>query len=612
MLKREETDSAVIWDEIGFHRPLGGMLYNFGLVIGGGLLGLVFSLWLIPNVIYPFPEAMGFESLTKNMFAFYFTLADVGVGLALQRYIGEMRVRQPKKTIQYLQFFVVFQMLTGLLQITVISIWVFITIQADGTLSYGAYFFLFYSLIQYPGMLGVFQGALKAYQRFDKANLIGFVQGVVFENSTRVFCIIIGRILGRANPEVGELMGATIGSIVGLYLDDFIAAIVAARMLEPIVQEFSPDFRAIDVFRPKFDHDLVKECIWFGVKVMVPNIIFPLANLITINLYVAYLPNYSTLIGISKFADDIASLLILLQFNIPSTISEAYNNEKYALTQDYIGRMYRWVGISCSFLYAFMLGTSNYLAVIVGESYAPAIALLPILGFFRIFSAFGETHDTIFFGTGRPEYKIIVLLVEQTSRVILLYFFLTGTDLGVYCIVFSIGFGWIIKWIVSYVITNSKVIEIKINVWQSFISAALAGAVEFVYIAGVMYLFTAILAGVLGILIASIVGVLFSLLTGPFIIFFIFHGLFGGWDQSALEILHKAMLISGPSKPLIRWIYKISSKFADKSRLSKKFATDNGKAVEEISELMEMKKASEIESEAENGSASETAVNSLN
>ena len=90
--------SEELWKEIGFVRPLAGLLYNIFLVFGAAGIGILFSVWLIPKVIYPFPAAMGWEGMTKDFFTFYFTMADVGIGIAIERFIGELNIKEPKKT----------------------------------------------------------------------------------------------------------------------------------------------------------------------------------------------------------------------------------------------------------------------------------------------------------------------------------------------------------------------------------------------------------------------------------------------------------------------------------------------------------------------------------
>ena len=113
-----------LWDEIGFHRPLGGLLYNLTLIVLTILFGVVVNLYILPRWVYPFPETLGWQDMTNQIFYLTFVIADLGIGAALQRFIGEIAVKEPRKSLQYIRFFIWFQMFTGLMQITGIAAWV--------------------------------------------------------------------------------------------------------------------------------------------------------------------------------------------------------------------------------------------------------------------------------------------------------------------------------------------------------------------------------------------------------------------------------------------------------------------------------------------------------
>ena len=98
-----------------------------------------------------------------------------------------------------------------------------------------------------------------------------FLQGIVLENTTKIACILLGRYIGGQNPAVGELMGATIGSVVGAYVDDFLAAAIGALWVRPYLKEIDPEWGIRDMFRVEFDQDLAKECLWFGIRAILPD-----------------------------------------------------------------------------------------------------------------------------------------------------------------------------------------------------------------------------------------------------------------------------------------------------------------------------------------------------
>ncbi len=585
-----ETESSMekkdeLWHEIGFVRPLGGLLYNIMLVLGGSVFGIAFSIWLLPNVIYPFPSAMGWESMTKSLFTFYFAVADVGLGTAIQRFIGEQNIKNPRKSIQYLQFFIYFQMFTGLIQITALSFWV-MGAATEGDLAYASWFFLLYSTIQWPGMLGVFKGALESYQRFDRANMIAFIQAILLENTTRIILIIAGRYWGKQNPMIGELMGATIGSIIGAYVDDFLAAVIAAKWTVPILKEIDPEWGFLRLFHVDFDWELARECLLYGFKIMLQGVIFPAANLISVFILKDYLPNYPTIWGIYLIAEMIGTIVGGFGFNITSSFSEAYNNEKYRLAGDYLTRSYRWITLLGSLLVGLLFTGASLIGVIAGERFYLAVPLIQAFIIFKVMESIIKLHDKVFRGGDKPEYNIVVLIVEQTSRLIFLYIFLVPIPLSGMAIVLSRGLGWIVKWFVSYFLIQKRMLKFTINLWQTIVVPLGAAFLEAITIYLIKIWLFPIFSQSLPQVFAAVLTLIIGLLVGPFSIWLPVYALLGGWDKGSLEILKKALIISGPSKPFVRFILKVSVYFSEKSPFFEKFPIDTTGVQQEIGELI--------------------------
>jgi O-antigen/teichoic acid export membrane protein len=176
-----DTENAV-WKAVGFHRPLAGILYNLIFIFIAAGFGVILTVWLIPNFILPFPEALGFTTITTQIFGFYFTLLDLGIGASIQRFVAAENVKNPRKAIQYIQFFCWYQMFSGLGQVTFIAWWVF-TMVPKAELAYASWFFLIYSTIQYPGMLGIFRSTLESYQRYHKARSLRTSSGTFSSSS---------------------------------------------------------------------------------------------------------------------------------------------------------------------------------------------------------------------------------------------------------------------------------------------------------------------------------------------------------------------------------------------------------------------------------------------
>ncbi|MBN2153918.1 MAG: hypothetical protein JW839_20845, partial [Candidatus Lokiarchaeota archaeon] len=98
--------------------------------------------------------------------------------------------------------------------------------------------------------------------------------------------------------------------------------------------------------------------------------------------------------------------------------------------------------------------------------------------------------------------------------------------------------------------------------------------------------------------VAGIISVLFAL-TLLLFIFFIVYSLFGGWDDFSLSEFRRAMEMSGPSKPFVKLIYKLSEYFARLSPLHNRFPIRSDESRQEAIELMLIKERKEIELAAE-------------
>src|SRR6056297_1847345 len=80
--KGEEKEN--LWDKIGIHRSLASFWFNFILLIIAAAPALLLNSWLLPNYILPFPEALGFRTLTIGYFGLFFSIMDFATGPAAE------------------------------------------------------------------------------------------------------------------------------------------------------------------------------------------------------------------------------------------------------------------------------------------------------------------------------------------------------------------------------------------------------------------------------------------------------------------------------------------------------------------------------------------------
>nr|MDO8119032.1 hypothetical protein [Candidatus Sigynarchaeota archaeon] len=158
------------WDTIGYQRILGGFFFDWGIEIVGFFVGaLLLPLYVL--IFIPYPDATGYYGIADRFFAMVYFYFDIGTRYGLERFIGEYRIKNPKKMLGFLQFYIMYQMTTGIIQVTMVSVMVLYTLRGIG-LDHLAWLFLIICSKQYPGMLGYFRDALKGLQQFKYDNIL--------------------------------------------------------------------------------------------------------------------------------------------------------------------------------------------------------------------------------------------------------------------------------------------------------------------------------------------------------------------------------------------------------------------------------------------------------
>ena len=84
---------------------------------------------------------------------------------------------------------------------------------------------------------------MEAFQRLDRANILNIINTQVFQNICRIMCILTGRWIGRNNPVIGELMGATLGSITGKIFSEFLPSSEYSMIDDTDFELYSEDFK---------------------------------------------------------------------------------------------------------------------------------------------------------------------------------------------------------------------------------------------------------------------------------------------------------------------------------------------------------------------------------
>jgi len=609
---KEETKE--LWEEVGWHRPLGGVMYNYLLLLIVILPGILIISVVLPNYILPYPEAVGFYNVTLAYLEFIFFFADFGIKNACSRYIAEHAETNPRHALKYVSFFIWFQMFSGLIQITVISVFAILIIPST-EMSYAIWFFLVYLLIQWPGTVGlatggggIFEVALNGFQQFDKANILWVLREFLFTIFTAITFIFIGRWYGIQNPAIGELMGATMGFIFGMWFDNIIGMIVGMHFFKKTLEPFGIGLR--ETFRVTFDKKVVKEVLIFGGKVMPSGLSFYVVSFLITFMLTTWLYNYSTLLGLYFIASTLTGALALSFSNGPP-ISEAYNNGKKELTLHYIRSQLQWWGlITIGFFLIPVIILFPFILVQIGGEFGEAAWMI-----YPLFCASILEVPFVFFpgsiceNCNIPEHSTYMNLIEQGVRLVT-FFMIFNPWFGVavlfgreYLLIFWLFANipaYLCKGVYAWYIIKKKLFpEQKLQV--PFIQTLLLPLISMLPFLPIAFLMVGIFNFVFVIseIAAFILAALFlisSLYLVPAFIIFPMYGLLSGWDEKSIEDFRKAALLSGPSRKIINLFYKNTKFGYEHSPWKEKFNLPHELANKEADELTSIRR--ELEQKA--------------
>ncbi|MHA1368716.1 MAG: hypothetical protein ACTSWN_09215 [Promethearchaeota archaeon] len=600
-----------LWDEIGLHKTLGGSFFrNFIFMVLATIISIVSFTFVIQYLI-PFPTSKGYYDISQGLFALVFRIFDIGTAYGIERFIAEYFVKDKFKMMKYIQFYIWYQCFTGLVQVTGISLWIFIGV-TRGDFAYLAWILLFINIKQYPGMLGTFRSVLRGFQRYDKTIILDFIDSEGFQFVTQIIFFLGGRYYGMMHPEMGELLGLSIGMVLGYYIDDFFNMWLAMHFFKKIVKKYG--FSLTDAWRHEFDWDIFKECMYYGIGISWAPLIGIAIGYVQLRMSLDIVPQYSTWIVLANMGKGLGGSINMGNIDITSPISESLNNGKYELSNFYVSQALKyWAFI------AFAMGgiisvlipiLPKILLVIptVEQQYKLALIFVipgmiamiwdvPLSQFTRILTAKGKVN-----------FKSAVEVTADIITLVLWYMSLyqwkvwTMGQGGIIFLFVLIGFpARTMMFFVYLFYIRAKILKIRISLWQTFGASILT----YFVVLGLGLLFESLVfyplldylipiwGPVTGTIVTAVISVLIILFVFMIIVFPFTYAIFGGWDEFGLEVLRKSYLISGPSKPFIKIIYVLSVKGSKISPLFNKFKIPFEGAFKEAEELFETKKRNE-------------------
>jgi O-antigen/teichoic acid export membrane protein len=345
---QEDGARLGMWERAGFHKALSGHMFYLTVNLVTSVFVILTMLYFLPSFITPDPSVMGLDYLAASLFSLVFALADFGSFSALGRFLGEHHVKDPGRTVKYVQILIYFQLITGLLQTTLIWLFAIYALPVTRQFSFLAWSFVLKGLIQWPGMLWVFKDTLNGLQKYDYA--VWIVTGnYVLEWITWVGCIALFRAL--FGDVLTDPIASQLGASVGAYVDDIVTTFFSLYLLGRVQKAW----RTSDCFRMDFDRAQLRETLVFGGKVLAAGLSVLAVNMAVTLLQLNTVYNY---LYVAAFVGLAAQTRLqvpqqgqIILDNLYAPIAEAFNNGKRALSTYYVSQGLKWFATSTVPLY---------------------------------------------------------------------------------------------------------------------------------------------------------------------------------------------------------------------------------------------------------------------
>ena len=554
------------WEDIGFHRPLAGFFMAFFLGILVFIPLIIYQNLILPVYILPSAQALGIWGRVTQFFALIWSFFDMGTSIALIKFMSQHRVHNPRRAIQYGQVFVWWQVLSGAVQVAIMVALAGSFLPRTVYAIY-AWSIILHTFIQIPGFYQVLRNALTGLQRFDYAQILDVALAVVFPIIAQPIIVTVMVMWGRSNPVFGAPMGGLLGMGIAGYAAELLTFALGMWLYRRL------GYNARLYFLAHFDWSVIKDSFRFGVFEMIGSAAWGIGQSVEILISQIYLVNYAEVWGNWMLAQNFVyafNVTSALYNNLMPSISEAISHGRKLLSQYYATMGYKWGGMISALLGALLLAVADrFILGASGPEFVRAAQYSTPLLIWGIVQYPSWVGDNVQLGSNKPWMKGALVGMEQILRVVLALILLAR--LQIYALIIAYFVALMTKNIVAYLANHKLCFPQRFYFWQSLAAPFLAGLVHY-----------AILRWVGGLIwqgdqISSIL-VLTIAIIPSYPLFAFFYGLFGGWDDSTLEEVRRAVELSTIMKPFA-WLFWRSTAFGARiSPLHNRFPITNRQA----------------------------------
>ncbi len=556
-------EAGTDWEKIGFHRPLGGFM--FALLTGLFLFIplTVYQDLILPVYILPSAQALGIYGRVAGFFPIVWALFDMGTSVAHMKFFSEYRVRNPRLAVQYAQFFVWWQALTGALQVALV-VAVVGTFLPKSIYALYTWAIITHTLIQIPGFYRLFTDAFSGIQRSDYGTILDMGINLVFPMFTQFIIVSLMVWWGKNNPVFGLAMGGVFGLGLAAYATELVSFIFGWFLYRRL------GYNSGLLMLAHFSKDVAWSSLKFGFYLFLSGMVAGLASSINVLVVQNRLLNNNEILGNLSLAGSFAFAYTVFQALTGATmpsVSEAFSNGKKILAQYYMSSGYKYGGMVSAFICAALLSVAD--RFILGSSgrgfERAAVYVVPML--IAGMMNFAVWHgDIAMYGSGRTRLVTALSLVDLVL----------GTGLAIVLVDRFQVWGLLavpfittpVRILLGYTLNHRYCFPQRYYFWQSLAAPLLAAASHYL-----------LLRNLTGLIwqpdeIHSVL-ILIIVLIPSFPIFAFLYGLFGGWDVDTLEVFDRGTRLTSFMRPIARLIFQATALGARISPLHNRFPFSN-------------------------------------
>ena len=461
------------WERAGFHRPLAGFFTLATPYLLLFVLLIIYRFDMLPRTLVPWGQTLRFWEITARWFDVVWLLFDFGTGVATVYYFARLRTRYLREAFRFFRFYVWWQLLSGVVQMVVITVFAAVILPGT-TLAHLSFYFIAHALIQFPGFFQVFRLFFRAMQRLDYEQYLTFIatMGPIVLQSA---AILLLRQWGTDHPVIGEVLGSVLGLGLGLYLTEALVFIVGWLLYKRL----GYSLRAL--WLPVFDRRVVRRVLSFGGQLTFGAVLVPFAVLVQSALLPQMIPNYGEVQSDWTLARCFVAIFDLLAIGLynglmPAMV-EAHTHGYKTLLRYYIGQGVHY-GMWISVFLLAVLSAIGYRVVpgLFGTPHASAVQwLIPLLGWGALQWPMWLANQALV-ATGHPAATSWLTLVEQGLRLGLMVVLVPGQQMM--GLLLALVIALLVRVIVAWFIVQRYVGHLRIYIWQTLVAPAGAAVPE--------------------------------------------------------------------------------------------------------------------------------------